>query len=70
MAARLQQILAKAKAAAEPLYASLRTQAVKQYDTLMTSNARYVVKDEDAADKLLKQWFFTRMSRCEPQGST
>lgn len=63
MAARVQQVLSKAKSAAEPLFTSLRTQAGKQYDTLMTSNAQYVVKDKDAADKLLKQWFFTRMSR-------
>ncbi|KAG7667195.1 hypothetical protein NADE_003008 [Nannochloris sp. 'desiccata'] len=61
--ARLQQVASKAKAAAEPLYKVAREQSVKQYDNLMAKGADYVVKDKAAADKLLKQWFFTNLSR-------
>jgi F-type H+-transporting ATPase subunit g len=61
--ARLQQVASKAKAAAEPLYKVAREQSVKQYDNLMATGADYVVKDKAAADKLLKQWFFTNLSR-------
>lgn len=64
MAARVQQLVSKAKSAAEPLYATARSQAVKQYESLMSGNAQYVVKDKAAEDKLLKQWFFTKMARC------
>jgi F-type H+-transporting ATPase subunit g len=61
--ARLQQVASKAKAAAEPLYKVAREQSVKQYDNLMSKGTEYVVKDKAAADKLLKQWFFTNLSR-------
>lgn len=63
MASRLQQLLSKAKSAVEPAYKSMRSQAVKQYETTMTKNAEFVVQDEANADKLLKQWFYTRLSR-------
>jgi F-type H+-transporting ATPase subunit g len=63
MAARLQQLLARARSATEPMYNTARSQAIKQYDALMTSNQQYVVKDKEVADKLLKQWFFTQLAR-------
>lgn len=62
-AARAQQLLGKAKAALEPAYKLARTEVVKQYESQMAKNAEYVVKDKAAADKLLKQWFYTQLSR-------
>jgi hypothetical protein len=63
MASRLHQLVSKAKSAVEPLYATVRSQTVKQYDSLMSGNAQYVVKDKAVEDKLLKQWFFSKMAR-------
>jgi len=68
MAARLQALASKAKAAAEPLWARARSETLKQYDAVMAKNAEYVVKDKEAADKLLKQYVFTQMSRCAAGG--
>ena len=45
------------------MYARLRTETVKSYDQMMAANKEYVVADAVAADKLAKQWFFTRMSQ-------
>lgn len=61
--ARVQQLVTKARAAAEPAYKIAKEQTVKQYDNLMTKGSEYVVKDKEASDKLLKQWFFTNLSR-------
>ena len=36
----------------------------KHFNAALKNNAQYVVKDQEAADKLLQQWFWTRMSRC------
>mmetsp|Transcript_11181 Transcript_11181/g.35497 ORF Transcript_11181/g.35497 Transcript_11181/m.35497 type:complete len:206 (-) Transcript_11181:165-782(-) len=33
-----------------------------RYEKLMADNAQYILKDPAAADPLLKQWFFTKMS--------
>jgi F-type H+-transporting ATPase subunit g len=63
MAQRLQQLASKAKQALDPMYRAARTETVKQYETMMKNNAEYVVKDDAAADKLAKQWFFTKMSK-------
>lgn len=60
---RVQQLVSKAKTAVEPLYNSVRSQVVNQYEATMKSNAQYVVQDKEVADKLLKQWFFTQMSK-------
>ena len=35
----------------------------KHFEQLMKDNQQYVVKDKEAADKLLKQYVFTTMSR-------
>lgn len=61
--ARAQQLLSKLKGAVEPAYKLARTEVVKQYEVQMAKNAEYVVKDKAAADKLLKQWFYTQLSR-------
>lgn len=63
MAARLTGVLSKARAAAEPLWTRVSGQTAKQYETLMAKNAQYVVKDKEAADKLLKQYVFTQLAR-------
>jgi hypothetical protein len=63
MAARLAALASKARAAAEPAWNKARTETVKQYDALMSSNQQYVVKDKEAADKLLKQYVFTQLSK-------
>ena len=62
-AQKVQQVLGKAKAAAEPLYKLVRNQTVQQYESVMANNAQYVVKDKEAGDKLLKQWAFTKLAR-------
>jgi hypothetical protein len=61
--ARLQQLLSKAKSAVEPTMKVATKEAAKQYETVMSQNSQYVVKDPAQADKLFKQWFFTKMSR-------
>ena len=61
--ARVHQLVSKAKGVVEPAYRVAKDQTVKQYDNLMTKGADYVVKDKEAADKLLKQWFFTNLAR-------
>lgn len=63
MAARIQQVVSKAKAAVQPAYTTARKELVKQYDDLMAKNSQYVVKDAEKADKLLKQYTFTQLSR-------
>jgi len=63
MASRVQQIVSKAKQAVQPVYSVAKTEAVKQYETIMVKNAEYVVKDKAAADKLAKQWFYTNMAK-------
>jgi len=62
-ASRVQQVLSKVKSAVEPAYNMVRSQTLKQYDTIMANNAQYVVKDKEAGDKLLKQWVFTNLAR-------
>lgn len=63
MAQRLAGLVSKAKAATEPAWKVARTETVKQYESLMSKNSQYVVKDSAAADKLLKQYVFTQLSR-------
>lgn len=63
MAARLAALVSKARAAAEPVVSRASSEVAKQYDGLMAKNAQYVVKDKEAADKLLKQYVFTQLAR-------
>ena len=45
------------------MYTRLRTETVKSYEQMMAANKEYVVADAVAADKLAKQWFYTKMSQ-------
>ena len=63
MASRLKQLASSAKRALDPMYKAARTETVKQYETMMKNNAEYVIMDDAAADKLAKQWFYTKMSK-------
>ena len=62
-AARLQQLLQRARGLAEPAMKTVQSQTVKQYEAIMAQNSEYVVKDKAHADKLLRQWFFTQLAR-------
>lgn len=62
-AARLQQLLQRARGLAEPAIRTVQSQTVKQYEAIMAQNSEYVVKDKAQADKLLRQWFFTQLAR-------
>lgn len=64
MAARLTALASKARAAAEPTLGKVSKEAVTRFESLMKDNAQYVVKDKEVADKLLKQYVFTQLSRC------
>ena len=63
MAARLTQLVSKARGALEPAWSAASKETAKQYNKLMEANAQYVVKDKEAADKLLKQYVFTQLSK-------
>ena len=47
----------------DPLYATLRKETISGYEQMMAANKEYVVADAAAADKLAKQWFYTKMSQ-------
>ena len=51
--------------AVEPAVTWTSEKVADQYRKTMKANADYVVRDQEAADKLLRQWFFTRLSRYE-----
>ena len=61
--ARIAPLLQKAQSTVEPTYRLAEKHAVSQYDSLMKKNSQYVVKDPEAAEKLLKQYMFTTLSR-------
>jgi hypothetical protein len=60
---RLTGLLSTVQKTVEPSAKYLGTEVSTRYDKLMKDNAQYVVKDKAAADKLLKQWVFTRLAR-------
>ena len=60
---RLSGLAGKARSTIEPSYRFAEKQVVEQYHKTMQANKEYVVKDQAAADKLFKQWFFTKLSR-------
>lgn len=55
--------------AVEPAVTWTSEKVVDQYRKTMKANADYVVRDQEAADKLLRQWFFTRLSRYKAASS-
>jgi len=61
--ARAQQIAQQVQKTLGPLYESSEKNAVQQYKKLMAANQQYVVKDAEAADKLLKQYVYTNLAR-------
>ena len=61
--ARAQQVAQQVQKTLVPLYERSEKQAVQRYKKLMEENQQYVVKDKEAADKLLKQYVFTSLSR-------
>ncbi|KAL6773860.1 hypothetical protein ACKKBG_A22795 [Auxenochlorella protothecoides x Auxenochlorella symbiontica] len=67
MAARVQQLVSKAKSTVAPIYSTARKEVVKQYDGLLSKNSEYVVKDPEQASKLLKQYTFTKLASI-PEG--
>lgn len=61
--ARAAQIAQQVQKTVRPTYEWSEKQAVDQYRKLMAANEQYVVKDKDAAEKLLKQYVFTNLAR-------
>lgn len=61
--ARATQIAQQVQKTVGPTYQWSEKQAVENYKKLMEANEQYVVKDKDAADKLLKQYVFTSLAR-------
>lgn len=60
---RLSGLANKARSTIEPSYKFAEKHVVGQYNKTMQANKEYVVQDQAAADKLFKQWFFTKLSR-------
>uniref|UniRef100_A0A7S2F008 Uncharacterized protein n=1 Tax=Pycnococcus provasolii TaxID=41880 RepID=A0A7S2F008_9CHLO len=61
-AARLSTFASKVTTTLAPV----RSKVVESYSKMMADNAQYVVTDAAVEDKLLKQWFFTKMSKIGP----
>lgn len=60
---RIGPLINKVQQTVTPVYSATEKQLVQQYDKLMKGGEQYVVKDKAQADKLLKQWFYTNVSR-------
>ena len=60
---RLSGLANKARSTIEPSYRFAEKNITEQYKKTMQANKQYVVQDQAAADKLFKQWFFTKLSR-------
>lgn len=60
---RLGPLVSKTRATVEPAYKWTENMTTKHYEQLMKENQKYVVKDKEAADKLLKQYVFTKLHR-------
>lgn len=60
---RLSGLAGKARSTFEPSYKFAEKHVTQQYNKTMQANKEYIVQDQAAADKLFKQWFFTKMSR-------
>lgn len=61
--ARATQIAQRVQKTVAPTYEWSEKQAVGQYKKLMEANQQFVVKDKEAADKLLKQYVYTNLAR-------
>ena len=60
---RIGPLINKVQQTVTPVYSATEKQLIQQYDKLMKGGEQYVVKDKAQADKLLKQWFYTNVSR-------
>ena len=60
---RIGPLINKVQQTVTPVYSATEKQLVQQYDKIMKGGEQYVVKDKAQADRLLKQWFYTNMSR-------
>ncbi len=60
---RIGPLINKVQQTVTPVLNATEKQLIQQYDKLMKGGQQYVVKDMAQADKLLKQWFYTNMSR-------
>jgi F-type H+-transporting ATPase subunit g len=63
MAARVQQLLGRARGLVEPTLGRGANEVAHRFEDLMQKNAEYVVKDPAQANKLLRQWTFTQLAR-------
>ena len=60
---RIASLVSQTQKTVTPAYKYAEQKAVEQYSALMKQGEHYVVKDEAAADKLLKQLFYTNLAR-------
>ncbi|BDA45512.1 hypothetical protein COCOBI_07-2990 [Coccomyxa sp. Obi] len=61
--ARVGPLLNKLESTVKPAYNATEKVVVEQYDKILKGGEQYVVKDPAEADKLLKKWFYTNLSR-------
>ena len=60
---RVNGLVQKASQTLKPAYSFAEKHAVENFNATLEKNKQYVVKDQAQADKLFKQWFFTKMAR-------
>ncbi len=70
MAAQLSQarnalgsLAGRVRSAVQPATQLVEKEVVDRYTKLIEANKEFVVKDKSAADKLMKQWFYTKLAR-------
>ena len=60
---RLSNLLSQTQKTVKPLANAAEKEVTQRYTKLMEANKQYVVKDEAKAGDLLKQWYYTKLSR-------
>ncbi len=60
---KLSALLSSTQKTVKPLADAAEKEVVTRYNKLMEANKQYVVKDEAKASTLLKQWYYTKLSR-------
>ena len=60
----LASLAGRVRSAVQPATQLVEKEVVDRYTKLIEANKEYVVKDKSAADKLMKQWFYTKLARC------
>ena len=56
----LGSLAGRVRSAVQPATQLVEKEVVDRYTKLIEANKEYVVKDKSAADKLMKQWFYTK----------